>query len=503
MKVGIDLGNHSSCIAIQKPDGSLLAIPDTFFSDELVTPSALCIEGNTILIGKPAIIRAEQDNRIAIYKNLKTKIATPIDSPQSTIKQSWHPDALLSLILKKLKYDCEAFCGEPIQGVVLTVPGYFSEQEKRTYQIAASLADLPLLDILEEATATAQAFATQLKKEGLFMVYDFSHSQLGLTIVHIQQEEVTIVEQITDKNLGAAILLKKVKLLIQSLLQDTITDFSPYINQQIQKATIEIIQQFTNKEQHYFKTEITVGNKNFPILMDRTRIEKLIQPTIEKTIEKCLECFDKAALSLEALDGIILVGGGASFPNLRPSLATTLNTPIEKIHQFSPQQSIAFGAAILANNLPQKSKLFNLPVEYKGLSGYQVGLKIADLDFGQCKFDVLIEPNLPLPCTANRVYYITPKEAAKTILDVIVNQDDTQEAISIGQLEIDSILNNQPNQVIEVSLTNTLLGKIKMTVYNRVTGEEIESQFAYMKKEDQRILQQRQLLTDVLINDFV
>src|SRR5690606_6532287 len=68
------------------------------------------------------------------------------------------PQALSALILKKLKQDAEAAL-QRVEGAVITVPAYFNETRREATIAAGELAGLRIIDIINEPTAAALAYA--------------------------------------------------------------------------------------------------------------------------------------------------------------------------------------------------------------------------------------------------------------------------------------------------------------------------------------------------------
>ena len=84
---------------------------------------------------------------------------------RKTIKgESMPPEVISSMILRQLRTDAERRLG-PFTKAVITVPAYFDEPRRRATADAGRLAGLDVLDIVNEPTAAALAYAYQI---GLF-----------------------------------------------------------------------------------------------------------------------------------------------------------------------------------------------------------------------------------------------------------------------------------------------------------------------------------------------
>lgn len=73
-----------------------------------------------------------------------------------------------------MKKEAESKLKHSIQNVVMTVPAYFNEIQRKSTEIAASLAGLKVLKIITEPAAAALAFGIGLNidKERNVLIFD-------------------------------------------------------------------------------------------------------------------------------------------------------------------------------------------------------------------------------------------------------------------------------------------------------------------------------------------
>ncbi|MDR1828560.1 MAG: Hsp70 family protein, partial [Methylobacteriaceae bacterium] len=128
---GIDLGTTNSLIAAFT-GGEPKLIANGLGS--VLTPSVVNLDTNgTVLVGEPALNRlvSEPERSVASFKRfMGTSRITRLGS------RSFQPEELSALVLKSLKADAEAFAGEEVRDVVISVPAYFNEPQRRATQNA-------------------------------------------------------------------------------------------------------------------------------------------------------------------------------------------------------------------------------------------------------------------------------------------------------------------------------------------------------------------------------
>jgi len=154
--VGIDLGTTFSVIAHLDSAGRPWTIPNA--EGDLITPSVVFFDQNTIVVGKEAQkAAAVEPERIAQF--VKRDMGNSVYSKPIGGKHI-PPEVIQSMILEKLKKDAKKKLGD-FTKVVITVPAYFNEPRRKATQDAGKLAGLEVLDIINEPTAAAIAFGVQ------------------------------------------------------------------------------------------------------------------------------------------------------------------------------------------------------------------------------------------------------------------------------------------------------------------------------------------------------
>ena len=154
--VGIDLGTTYSVVAYLDRQGRPTSVVNA--SGDILTPSVVLFEDDAVVVGKEAVAAAAvEPGRVAdcVKRDMGQKAYH-----REINGESYPPEVISSLILKKLKADAERKIG-PIPSAVITVPAYFDEARRRATADAGKLAGIDVLDILNEPTAAALAYGHQ------------------------------------------------------------------------------------------------------------------------------------------------------------------------------------------------------------------------------------------------------------------------------------------------------------------------------------------------------
>src|SRR5438094_734276 len=89
------------------------------------------------------------------------------------------------MVLRKIKADAEAFLGQKISQVVITVPAYFNDNQRQATKDAGKIAGLEVLRLVNEPTAAALAYGLGKKGEGKIAVLDLGGGTFDVTLMEM------------------------------------------------------------------------------------------------------------------------------------------------------------------------------------------------------------------------------------------------------------------------------------------------------------------------------
>src|SRR5205085_1648328 len=212
--VGIDLGTTFSAIATLDDRGQAITLPNA--DGDMLTPSAVLIEGDTAVVGAAARdVALERPDMVATLIKRRMGYATyglAVDG------RDFRPESLSAVILRKLAQDAEQRIG-PVRHAVITVPAYFDDSRRKATKDAGRIAGLEVLDILDEPTAAALAYSfqpqpgnssppgvpfvhTQGGEEQTVLVYDLGGGTFDVTLVRLSADRFQCLAIEGDVRLG-------------------------------------------------------------------------------------------------------------------------------------------------------------------------------------------------------------------------------------------------------------------------------------------------------------
>lgn len=311
-------------------------------------------------------------------------------------------------VLKALKKAGDERCGNDpnkATGVVITVPAYFKNQQRKKTLEAAKKANLKVIQLINEPTAAAVAYSYQsidhdkLPKKVSFLVYDYGGGTFDVSIVTVDRMKREVVVGATggDNHLGGQdVDLELAKYFANKYKEkggkDLMTSRNPkdesrYIKlrQACQEAKIFLVDQLETPINCEFLEDVGADSTLTRVLFNR-----LCDKYFKKTIDITKQVLKESPLNEDDIYGIILVGGSSRILRVQELLQTAF--PRCKIlKDLDVQTIVAMGASIVANECQD---LTIRDVISHGLS----------TDCADGKAEFILPKFSPIPSTESKVF---------------------------------------------------------------------------------------------------
>ena len=98
----------------------------------------------------------------------------------------YSPQQIAALIMRTLRDLAESALGEPVKQAVITVPAYFTDQQRIATKEAGELAGLDVVRIINEPTAAALAYGIDQNTGQRALVYDLGGGTFDVSLVQIE-----------------------------------------------------------------------------------------------------------------------------------------------------------------------------------------------------------------------------------------------------------------------------------------------------------------------------
>ena len=197
--IGIDLGTTRSAVAIVNEYGRPEILPNR--EGGRVTPSVVMFDGDSPVVGEIALTSAVV-RPLDTVQFVKRQMGEREWNYRSRSGQSYSPEDVSAIILKRLKDDAEEALGEKISKAVISVPAYFDDAGRTATIDAAKIAGLEVERLLNEPTAAALAYGLDAQSNETVLVYDLGGGTFDVTIMKLAGGDFTVLATDGDRQLG-------------------------------------------------------------------------------------------------------------------------------------------------------------------------------------------------------------------------------------------------------------------------------------------------------------
>jgi molecular chaperone DnaK len=295
----------------------------------------------------------EHAKKIVPYK----LTAAPNGDVQVTMgERAYSPPEISAMILQKMKQDAEAYLGESISQVVITVPAYFNDSQRQATKDAGRIAGLEVLRIINEPTASSLAYGLGKGKDETIAVYDLGGGTYDISILDLGEGVFEVRSTNGDTFLGGDDFDQRIiDWLCDEFMKDQGIDLRQdrmalqRLKEAAEKAKIELSTTMQTEINLPFITADASGPKHLNYTLGRSKLEQLVDDLIERTIPPMKQALEDAGLKPSDIDEVILVGGQTRTPKVVEVVRNFFGREPHK--GINPDEVVAVGAAIQAGVL--------------------------------------------------------------------------------------------------------------------------------------------------------
>ncbi len=363
------MGTTNSCVAVmegkqakvienaegQRTTPSVVAFTDK--GERLVglpaKRQAVTNPSNTVYATKRLIGRMFDDEEVQKEVKMVPYKITRADNGDAWVEaggQKYSPSQIGAFTLMKMKETAERYLGRSVSQAVVTVPAYFNDHQRQATKDAGRIAGLDVLRIINEPTAAALCYGAD-KKEGLVAVYDLGGGTFDVSILEISGGVFEVKATNGDTFLGGedfdnAIL----KHIVEEFKKDQSIDLTEdklavqRLREAAEKAKCELSSSSQTDINLPFITADASGAKHLQMTMTRGKLESLVKPLLDRTMNPCKNCMKDAGVQPSDISEVLLVGGMSRMPKVHEIVREVFKK--EANRSMNPDEVVAMGAAI-------------------------------------------------------------------------------------------------------------------------------------------------------------
>ncbi|XP_062232416.1 heat shock 70 kDa protein, mitochondrial-like [Phragmites australis] len=235
--------------------------------------------------------------------------------------------------------------------VVISVPVFFTEQQKEDIRSAGKRAGLDVLELIDEPRAAALSSTTV--KEGFVVVFGMGAGSYSVAIFQVSDTNIEIKTQLGDTSIGG-------DQFDDILVDHFVTQIAKFHSVDIHgdkhaMATLaEVVEQAKVKLSS--EPEVTVsipyfaasrqGPIHLNITISRAEFEKLVNNLIEQIKDKCQIVLKEASIADNDIGEIVFTGGMTRVPKIRETIYQVFGK--HQTARVDPEEAVVIGSAIQA-----------------------------------------------------------------------------------------------------------------------------------------------------------
>ncbi|HZZ83035.1 MAG TPA: molecular chaperone DnaK [Anaeromyxobacteraceae bacterium] len=485
--IGIDLGTTNSVVAVMEGKEPVVITNE---EGSRLTPSVVAYtKESERLVGQVAKRQAITNPEKTVY-SIKRFMGRRYSEVQEETKRvpyhvvegpngdarvqidgkQYSPPEISAQILLKLKRAAENYLGEKVTDAVITVPAYFNDAQRQATKDAGEIAGLNVRRIVNEPTAAALAYGLDKKKNEKIAVYDFGGGTFDISILEVGENVVEVLATNGDTHLGGDNIDQQVMdWLIAEFKKDTGIDVSKdkmvlqRLKEAAEKAKIELSSMMESEINLPFLTADQTGPKHLAIKLTRAKLEQMIEPLVERSLEPTRRCLADAKLDPSQVDEVVLVGGQTRMPAIIASVKKFFGKDPNRT--VNPDEVVAVGAAVQAGVLSGEVKDILL------LDVTPLSLGVETLGGVMTK---LIERNTTIPAKRSETFSTAADSQTSVEIHVLQGEREmSRDNRTLGRFHLEGIPpapRGMPQ--IEVTFDIDANGILNVSAKDKGTGKE-------------------------------
>ncbi|WP_067706307.1 Hsp70 family protein [Nocardia yamanashiensis] len=356
---GIDLGTTNSAIARIDADGR----PEVLvgMNGEPTVPSVvLFASADDHVVGEGARRQARLDPE-HVCALVKRRMGDA-EWRFGAHGQRWSAPAVSSLILKSLAADAEFGGGGTVRRVVITVPAYFGDEERRATIQAGTYAGFDVAGVLSEPIAAALSYgfgrldgSIEIGKGGAretVLVYDLGGGTFDATVIELSDRRIAVLAVEGDHQLGGADWDERIALHLSQQFCAANPDAEDPLDDSAGSQMLVLAAERAKRElSDAESTEVVVAHDGARavITLTRAELEAMTASLMRRTLDLTKACLAAAGeRGVHQVDRVLLVGGSSRMPMVARELHRELGLTGEL---RDPDLSVARGAALYGEKL--------------------------------------------------------------------------------------------------------------------------------------------------------
>lgn len=296
-------------------------------------------------------MQIEQDYITALLVDINGQVGAEVTYLGK--KEQFTATQLVAMFLSRIKATAGAELKLPISDVVMNVPAWFTDIQRRALLDASEIAGLKCLRLINDTTAIALGYGiTKLdlpeadQKPRRIAFVDIGYSDYTCSIVEFKKGELSVKSTTYDRHFGgrnfdkalvdhfAAEFKEKFKIDIKT---------NPKAMTRVAAAAEKLKKILSANAQAPLNIESLMDDKDVRATLKREDLEELVKPLLDRVTAPLEQALAEAKLKVEDIDAVEMVGGCTRVPSVKERISKFFNKTLS--FTLNQDEAIARGCA--------------------------------------------------------------------------------------------------------------------------------------------------------------
>ncbi|KAM5572746.1 heat shock cognate 70 kDa protein-like [Rosa sericea] len=373
--IGIDLGTTYSCVGVWQHGRVEIIAND---QGNRTTPSYVAFTDTRRLIGDAAKNQASMNPINTVFDakrligrrfndaSLKSdmrfwpfKVCDVENKPMIVVnykneEKQFTAEEISSMVLVKMREIAVAYIGLNVNNVVITVPAYFNDLQRKATKDAGLIAGMNVMRILNEPTAAAIAYGLD-RKESIVdgknvLIFDLGGGTFDVSLLRIEEGVFEVKATAGDTHLGGEDFDNRmVNHFVQEFKRKHEKDISnnPKALRRLRTSCERAKRTLSSTVETTIQLDSFFEGIDFHTTITRAKFEEINLDLFKKCMEPVNQCLKDAKMDKSIIDDVVLVGGSTRIPKVQKLLQDFFNGK-ELCKSINPDEAVAYGASVQA-----------------------------------------------------------------------------------------------------------------------------------------------------------
>jgi heat shock protein 1/8 len=287
-------------------------------------------------------------------------IEGPADKPMIVVtykgeEKHFAAEEISSMVLKKMREIAEAYLGTTVKNVVVTVPAYFNDSQRKATKDAGGIAGLNVMRIINEPTAAAIAYGLDIvaNDKRNVLIFDLGGGTTDVSLLTIDESTFEVKAVAGDTHLGGEDfdnrMLKHFVEIFKRQHKEDISGNAKALRR-LRSACERAKRILSSAAETTIEVDSLYNGIDFSSSITRARFSELNMDLFRKSIELVENCLTDAKMDKSGVHDVVLTGGSSRIPKVQELLQDLFDGK-QLNKSINPDEAVAYGAAVQAANM--------------------------------------------------------------------------------------------------------------------------------------------------------